>query len=121
MLEVNNFVYLGNVSPFLGAVIDICSTKSNVDPVATGSTQYVKLNNHLFRRKRHPEWISLELRYFELSTWTLIKKSVDLFEAYQTLALRTETWHMVNHLTYDLSRMCDISYIMADFYETVEK
>lgn len=42
---------------------------------------------------------------------------IDLFEAYHTSAVKTVRWPMLYFFIYNLSRIDDVSYIMADLFE----
>lgn len=121
ILETNDFLHLENPSPFLGVILARLRRQSNEVPLATMSTQYVRLFHYLFRINRRPVWTSFELFCFESCVGTFMKYSVHLFGAYETPALRTTKWHILAHLIFDLSKMDEVSYIIADLYESSHK
>jgi len=121
MLEASECDAVDMVSPFMEAILDMCSGTSNNSLVTLCYKVYVDMTDFIFRRHRTLGWTDSEFQ--ELSDIISQFKNVcrETFENYQHSRMGTTKWYGLDHLAQDLREVGGIKYLHGGLYEKSHK
>ena len=121
MLEGKDYEAMDIVSPFLGAILDMCCGEQDNAPITRTYTKYSEILNFVNRSWLLPGWDDASLRKLKSMIKSFKEVARMTFEKYQVSGMGTTKFHSLDHLVDDLKVMGGIEYLHGGLFEKVHK
>lgn len=98
MLKVSNFVFICNVFPFQGEIINCLYSLPKTGETISPITEYVDIVNVLLMRHKSFDWCKESILSLQTQTSTFRKSARADFGKYPASKMITQKWHALDYL-----------------------
>lgn len=117
MLEAKDYRSVDMVFPFVGMLVDRCCGEEATAVCTKLFVLYVEIMLTTMSYIGTYEWSEQKIQNLEVMIKTFKSNATELFASHQPSQLRTEKFHMLDHIVQDIRRMGGIVFADAGLYE----